>query len=183
MIKKIKVLSRVIVICSIQDGRSLCKSHKWNLISIHTKKEEKVLTSDVVKILPTINCLDSLSLHFADITKKEYLTHYDQLRRNGCDVLFTEEHAKQIIEFIDRINKREEDEYLVVHCDAGISRSGAIGTFINDYLGLDFKEFKDMNRGIRPNEYIMDIMQKISGMKLSEKNSAFGYFKNNMDIL
>lgn len=179
MIKKIKVLSRVIVLCAIQDGRPLCRSHKWNLISIYTKPEEEVLTPDIKQTLPLLNCLDSLSLHFADITRDEYFKYYEELKRKRCDALFNEEQARQIIEFVNKINKKDDDEYLVVHCDAGISRSGAVGTFINDYLGLDYKQFKDMNRGIRPNQYILDVLQNVSGIKLSEQNSAFGYFNSN----
>ena len=35
----------------------------------------------------------------------------------------------------------KEDITLIVHCSAGISRSGAVGTFVNQYLNLDTQKF------------------------------------------
>ena len=49
--------------------------------------------------------------------------------------------AKQIINFIDKAQEDENDSVLVVHCQAGISRSGAVGTFACDYCGLDYNRF------------------------------------------
>jgi predicted protein tyrosine phosphatase len=70
---------------------------------------------------------------------------------------FTEEQAHQIIEFIDR-NK---DKNFFVHCSAGISRSGAVGTFILDYLQGDKDHFKQMNSHISPNAHISRTLNKI----------------------
>jgi len=71
---------------------------------------------------------------------------------------FTEQHAKQIINFVDT-NKFKRVMY--VHCDAGISRSGAVGLWICRYLGEDENEFRNRNTRIHPNNYIMDVLKRI----------------------
>jgi len=61
---------------------------------------------------------------------------------------FSEQQAKELFEFI---NKNRDKTSCVVHCMAGISRSGAVGTFINGYCGGDWDFFKRMNPQISPN--------------------------------
>jgi len=72
--------------------------------------------------------------------------------------LFTKFKAKKLYEFI----KRNKDKSMaVVHCGAGISRSGAIGTFIYDLYGRDtmtWEEFKRKNPQISPNEYVLKLL-------------------------
>lgn len=76
--------------------------------------------------------------------------------RRQCKA-FTEEQAKQVVEFIDR-NK---DKNFIVHCAAGISRSGAVGRFISDYLGTDKDRFKNMNPHILPNSHVSRLLHKV----------------------
>lgn len=54
-------------------------------------------------------------------------------------ILFNEDHAKQIHEFFDTLT---EDRQLFVHCDAGVSRSGAVGYLANEY----FNKYKKLER-------------------------------------
>lgn len=61
---------------------------------------------------------------------------------------FSEEQAKELFQFIKRNRNKET---IVVHCMAGISRSGAVGAFINGYAGGDWETFKRMNPQIAPN--------------------------------
>lgn len=44
-------------------------------------------------------------------------------------VQFHEGHAEQILEFV------EGKQHLIIHCDAGMSRSVAVGAFLRDYFG------------------------------------------------
>lgn len=48
--------------------------------------------------------------------------------------LFNKEHARQIIDFVDEI--KDACHLLVVHCSAGISRSGAIATFVSEKFDI-----------------------------------------------
>ena len=106
-----------------------------------------------------VNTENVLKLVFDDMSDKETV-----------GTLFTEEHAIQIKNFVDRIDK---SKTLYVNCFAGISRSGADGTVINDYVncylnGLkkneDWYSFFDDNKQIKPNAYIMRVMNKTFGL-------------------
>ena len=60
---------------------------------------------------------------------------------------FSPEQAKQVFDFI---NENYEKDF-IVHCSAGISRSGAIGAFITDYFGWDRVKFEKNNPYVHPN--------------------------------
>jgi predicted protein tyrosine phosphatase len=60
---------------------------------------------------------------------------------------FTVEQAKQVFDFI---NANYEKDF-IIHCSAGISRSGAVGAFVNDYFGWDRTKFDKDNPYIHPN--------------------------------
>ena len=47
--------------------------------------------------------------------------------------MMTEEMAKELWKFV----KKNEDSHFVVHCDAGVSRSVAVGTVLRDELGME----------------------------------------------
>jgi len=61
---------------------------------------------------------------------------------------FSELQAKMLYEFI---KKHREKETCIVHCMAGISRSGAVGTFITGYCQGDWERFKRDNPYVMPN--------------------------------
>jgi len=87
-----------------------------------------------------------LRLYFEDITQP--LEDYK---------LFDINDAIKIIKFVEN-NK---DKSYLVHCHAGISRSAAVGTFINDYYHImDKDEFKRLNSYISPNWFIYEMLVK-----------------------
>lgn len=47
--------------------------------------------------------------------------------------LFSEEHAQQIHEFVES----HLDKDFVIHCEAGVSRSVAVGLYLHDVYGAD----------------------------------------------
>lgn len=101
-----------------------------------------------------------LQLKFDDVTEKD---------EEG--IHFNKEMAKQIINFIKDI----EDKPIYVHCDAGISRSGAIGYMLNEWFNKfieinkeDNKFFLSENSHIMPNPEVVRIL----------KNEMFGYDYN-----
>jgi len=61
---------------------------------------------------------------------------------------------KKIVQFI---NKHKDKSVFVVHCSAGVSRSGAVATFIKDKFvsEVDKEVFMRENRYIQPNLYIL----------------------------
>lgn len=61
---------------------------------------------------------------------------------------FTEEQAEKLYKFI---KANREKETCIVHCMAGISRSGAVGSFVQGYCQGDWDLFKRDNPHIAPN--------------------------------
>ena len=61
---------------------------------------------------------------------------------------------EQVDELYDFIMKNKDKKNFVVHCTAGVSRSGAVGEFVNDLFGIPYAEFRKQNPNIIPNTYI-----------------------------
>lgn len=79
----------------------------------------------------------------------------------------SELQAKEIVEFI---NKNRDKKTCIVHCTAGVARSGAIGTYINWLLELKTEEdFKKDHPRISPNELVLKLL------KDNTKNIKVGY--------
>lgn len=73
--------------------------------------------------------------------------------------LFSNEDALRLINFLEN-NKRV--SILLVHCAAGQSRSGAIGTFANDLYGEErYHEFMRSNPMVRPNYFILSLIKRV----------------------
>lgn len=131
---------------------------QWHLISIYGSSEE-LLTPENKEILRGMNCQEMLSICFWDITEIQYP---NVINAHPNAVLFEVEHAKKIVSFLDGLKDRPGNETLVVHCDAGISRSGAVGSFASDYFGLNYEEFKKMNR-VLPNYHVRRLLNLVAG--------------------
>lgn len=78
-------------------------------------------------------------------------------------VLFNEAMAQQIMRFVD-----DGKLPLLVHCTAGISRSGAVGEVLNWYFNrylernaADDEDFTQNNRQIQPNTLVRRTMLKV----------------------
>ena len=73
---------------------------------------------------------ETLVLHFDDVDNNYLYETY-----LGCKVKhFSEQQAKAIKVFVDKCIEDKKD--IVVHCTAGISRSGAVGVSIEAYLNM-----------------------------------------------
>lgn len=80
---------------------------------------------------------------------------YDLEYEVGSYKPMSEEQGKEIVEFI---LKNKDRKRCIVHCSAGVSRSGAIGEFINDLYGEPYQDFKRTNPNIVPNLYIKKLL-------------------------
>ena len=94
-----------------------------------------------------------LRLIFDDVTEKEQDESY---------VKFSEKHAQEIFNFITNMDK---SKYLFVNCDAGISRSGAVGFCLNEYFNKylednkkDYEFFVQENYQISPNPLVKRLL-------------------------
>jgi predicted protein tyrosine phosphatase len=70
--------------------------------------------------------------------------------------------SMEIIEFINRNKEIIINGKCVVHCSAGVSRSGAVGLFINNYFSFDEDLFRYFNSNIIPNKTVLDALIRLS---------------------
>lgn len=104
----------------------------------------------------------TLILHFDDACPSE-------VKASGIEwKLFSEEQAKAIKVFAEKAFR--ENKRLIVHCTAGISRSGAVGSVLNNYFNKvtennpdDYEWFWTCGceRQISPNPYVTSILTKV----------------------
>lgn len=82
---------------------------------------------------------------------------------DGRDVIpvvpMTEEQGQLIVDFV-RANKDKQN--FVVHCAAGISRSGAIAKFIVEYFDGEEWYYQHLNPHTMPNSRILNILRRLS---------------------
>ena len=121
---------------------------KW-IISIFSKNSYSPIDVDRFNIL---------KLEFDDVTEKDQID----------DVIhFNKDHAKQIVNFIKPIND-DGRRIFYVHCDAGVSRSGAVGYMLNEWFNkyielkrVDNESFTMNNNHIMPNPEVVRILKDI----------------------
>jgi len=99
---------------------------------------------DLPEFGPNANRIAVLGQRFYDLdfTRKIVADDEPELRRIYGFGLFTDEQAKEIVTFVR--NHQNQIKLLLVHCDAGVSRSaGVAGAILKAITGSDEKIFKD----------------------------------------
>ena len=123
---------------------SIEKDDKNCYISIHNYDQDMIED----------NCSNYLNLWFDDITNDP---EFNARQYPKCS-LFTEQQAKLIIYFCC---ENEFKDNLFVHCSAGIARSGAVGTFVNDVWGNEsYPEFNARHPWLHPNSYVSMLLMR-----------------------
>lgn len=96
---------------------------------------------------------------------------FDDIRR-GCDIpanlnpqqqalIFAEGHADRIIDFIVHQHAcLGRQRLLIVNCALGVSRSGAVGTFANEMLGLSSAVFAVDNPQVSVNPLVLECLRQ-----------------------
>jgi predicted protein tyrosine phosphatase len=111
--------------------------------------------------------VDVLELYFADVTAEGW----KQVEEADSDLIIkmrsqghamwpmNDKHASLIVEFADRIWNQV--DLLVVHCDAGVCRSPAVGLALCEKYGLveEARAIQDSPK-FRPNLYVRDLIRK-----------------------
>ena len=139
----------------------------WALVSIYTTPEELLLTEKRIEAFKLLGMKDHISLCFWDIAPE---TDLNILEKYPDARFFSIQQGEAVIEFLDKVNKMDE-AVLVAHCDAGVSRSGAVGEFTVEHFNLDHKEFIKENPYLHPNKFVVRTLREASGYKYE---SAFG---------
>jgi hypothetical protein len=155
LIEQIKIYNRF-SIKSILDELENPPSNSWYAISIYSSRQEPLFYDSDSDLHTKLGCKGFLSIQFDDITPYSY----EEYKKQFPDlILFNDGHAKKIIEYIDKINNEIEPFDLVIHCQAGISRSGAVGEYASKRSKIYFYDNQ-----IRPNPFIYRTLLKESGL-------------------
>jgi predicted protein tyrosine phosphatase len=72
----------------------------------------------------------------------------------------TIDDARKIVKFLLEVDKKEGTTVVLVNCMAGISRSGAVATFIKTVWDLDDQDFRLLNPNIHPNSHNLSLLFK-----------------------
>lgn len=94
---------------------------------------------------------NTINLFFEDIEK-------DTETLFGIAKAFTDEQANIIYDFLI---DNHSCQLFIVHCTAGISRSGAVGEFINNFFEQNYNEFKKINPHTRPNVLVLAKLNRL----------------------
>ena len=146
---------------------NISKNQRWHLISIYSEQgvtknnfdEKELMIKSTVELFQNLGMVSYLSLKFLDITDKDIdlINHYGKEA-----VLFDGYMALKIRMLLLELSiDKSNNDVLVVHCQAGVSRSGAVGLYANDYFQLNYFDFKELNPTVMPNPYVSHILNKV----------------------
>lgn len=115
---------------------------------------------------------DVIELRFADVTKEgwESMQAYEkdliqeQLAAGHAMWPMEQHQAKAIAEFVDRV--KEKVQLLVVHCDAGVSRSSAVAKAVCEQYGVvKDLDFINNHKRYSPNKMVhMMVKEELEGI-------------------
>jgi predicted protein tyrosine phosphatase len=113
------VVLRQVQFCSRKDAEAMPARRNWAVISI----TEPVSAFGPAKLQEGWHLVLRLEFHDIDVHEEPY-------------VMMSQEMAKQIVDFAR--DMAQEVEGILVHCNAGVSRSAAIALWIADEFDLPF---------------------------------------------
>lgn len=71
----------------------------------------------------------------------------------------TAEQAKEMYQFI-MDNKANNKQVCIIHCTAGVARSGAVGAFVAECFGVNYLDFKRANPNVLPNVHVLKMLRE-----------------------
>lgn len=116
-----------------------CLSSKLAARAQHIRYDELFLEKEYVGVLPVV---------FDDL--REYMKGH---------ILFNEDHARKIRDFVEKhMGKFEE---VMVHCDAGASRSPAVASALGNHYGWHYDDGILMRCERGRNQLVYDILTRV----------------------
>jgi predicted protein tyrosine phosphatase len=184
MIDNIIVAPRRYIASLIDSKETPPPAPEWFLISIFSATTGPLIAEKIhFELLAEKNCIDYQAYEFHDITQEQYDSYGRSFTRaRNRFIVFSKKQAKDIVGYINKFKNFQNNITLVVHCEQGVSRSGAVGIFACRYLGLDEHSFRARHPNIRPNPTVYDTLRQVSGLpdtfeRFWEKNDAIALHK------
>ena len=74
----------------------------------------------------------------------------------------------ELLKILDFVNRNKDKTTFIIHCSAGISRSGAVASYIADkfHSEVDRSDFIKNNKQIQPNLYILSQLHKLDNYEI-----------------
>lgn len=162
MIERIITFGRSTLRDIIENDTELDVSGGWALISIHKSLKNPPIKNDMdISILREKGCKKILIECFGDYTDQDYIILSDQYKTASKHInLITKTQACSIVRFLRLLKKYDNIKTLITQCDAGLSRSTAIGLYACRFFGLNENEYIK-SRVIFPNYYVYDKLSEI----------------------
>lgn len=163
MITEIKILNRkTIERYASREEKCPFSDRQWHLVSIHGSSSN-LLTTRTESALKKNGMVSGIPVEFWDITDNPEVLVV--MKREYPDYLmFEQSHAIKILDFLNGIQNEDGEQLLVCQCDAGMSRSMAVGEFACELYGLNYKEFSQDNRKIASNPLVLKLLREKSGI-------------------
>lgn len=141
----VKVMSATDALASVWNGGLFRKntSHGSDYVIVSIT-DEKDLEKIPIRFHPAKNLVGVLHLPFIDIPPsmiEPTKTVYEQYELDNN--AFSKELACSLIEFIDSYKEKYPNINVLVHCEAGVSRSQAVGAFLEVYLSQDYSNLHE----------------------------------------
>lgn len=168
MIKRIRIYPRIAIKEIAKEGwippsEAVWFTPPWHLISIYTDPGWEVLTPDAIANLQALGMQEYMSLMFGDIvdtSKFERLKAQSKQESIAHIKPFGAEQADDVLNFLYRINDLPEESTLICHCDAGISRSAAVGQFTYDLFRDSVDSLTNYNHYSMPNSHVLRMLRR-----------------------
>jgi len=75
-------------------------------------------------------------------------------------VFMSAEQARQIVDHVLKFHEHPAPWAFLVNCMAGVSRSGAVATFVQRVAGIPAEQFLTQNTGLHPNGYVLKLLAR-----------------------
>ena len=128
------------------------------LISIQDGEKQELPFKQRTNHITRSRYVDTLFLYFDDIDPEKIPG------KPTMPFAFSDSDAKQIISFLDRHNNNNDFEELIIHCQAGVSRSHAIALFAAKYYAKNETLYKRLleqeGKVYGGNRYVFNKLEK-----------------------
>lgn len=137
-----------------------CFGNKENYIdnnpTLELKPHVLLKNDEYISNIKKFGMIDHVNVFCDDTTPERMNELGEELKAKYVVKYFDEQNAKDILTFVNKYI--DQDIALVVHCDAGISRSSAVALSCCDKFNLT-KEY--IHKSIDPNPLILDTCKKV----------------------
>jgi predicted protein tyrosine phosphatase len=143
MIERVFVLPKLLLQRIVAQHPSLLDAHF--VISICDPGEERPLPDEHSHLL---------NLTFCDIAPEDI----PEAQRQRFPAMSPED-AGNVVGALRRWQEMDLRGNLIVQCHAGISRSGAVGSFANELFGLSSEQFQKQHPWVEPHPHVFNLLR------------------------